>query len=197
MDVNARSGWGQEARAGGVNDRRISKALRYAVAVILPLLLALLALFFLAFTSEVSGAEHPFGEAGSARRAAVETETGERLRLAYHYAFWWARSNSLEIPDRIPAAVFCRDADDIARRTDRPASERGGVVVSRADIQTGTIYLSRTDPHDLYHECYHVMFRSVSEVNAEAFAAWCVKMDAQLEALKREEGRRQRRGDRE
>jgi hypothetical protein len=115
----------------------------------------------------------------------VQEVVTEHVQRAYYYAFYWAKANRLECPERLPAVVFCRDAEELAARTACPLSDRGGRVIGRADIEANTIYLARLDTHALYHECYHTMFESWDERNAEAFAVWCVKMDAQLEELKR------------
>ena len=131
------------------------------------------------------GKDHPFGEQGTERRAEAEQEAKDRIQRAYHYAFWWAQQNGLKVPDRVPNAILCRSEAEVAERTHCPATERGGRVVARADINSGFIFLSRPSTHDLYHECYHVLFRSWDERNAEAFAAWCLKMDKGLEKLQR------------
>lgn len=176
---------GEQPRAGGTGSRWLTLAVRYFLVSILPLILALIALVALLWMRPASGAEHPFGEAGTMKRQQAQAEVTEQLRRAYYYAFHWATANRRECPERIPAAVFCRDTEELAARTGCPLSDRGGRVVGRADIETNTIYLCRPDAHALYHECYHTMFESWNERNAEAFAVWCVKMDAQLEELKR------------
>ena len=131
------------------------------------------------------GQAHPFGDFGTEQRKAKECEVNDYVRRAYHYAFWWAKENGLAAPDRVPNAILCRNAGEVAERTKCPATENGGRVLARADIEQGLIYLSRSDPHDIYHESYHVLMRSWNEANAEAFAAWCLKMDRQLEDTKR------------
>lgn len=181
---------GEQTRSGGTGSRRWTPTIRYILVSLLPLILALFTLVALLWSMPAEGAEdHPFGEAGTPRRRQLQDEVNGRVRLAYHYAFYWAKENRLESPTRIPAVVFCCDAEDLAARTGCPLSDRGGRVVGRADLETNTVYLATRDAHALYHECFHSMFQSWNERNAEAFAAWCVKMDAQLERLKRGEKR--------
>jgi hypothetical protein len=143
---------------------------------LLSLLLALPALL-------VAG-DHPFGEAGTPKRAEAESACTEKIKHAHVYAKAWGLMNGVKITERLPTAVLCRSPDEIAKLTERPATENGGVVRSRADLMAWRIYLSRASPHDVYHECHHVMYQSDNEANAEAFAAWCLRMDEQLERLK-------------
>jgi cellulase/cellobiase CelA1 len=146
-----------------------------------------MALLALACAAVAYSGDHPFGEPGTERRKQMQDEVNVAIRNAHLYAAIWAKENSIAVPDQVPSAVLCASEKEVAEKTHCPASERGGRVVARSDINSGFIFLSRPNLHDIYHESYHVMFRSWDERNAESFAEWCLEMDGKLRDTKRKQ----------
>ena len=64
--------------------------------------------------------------------------------------------------------ILCNGPDDLAERTGLPKVVRGGVVVSRANPDNGTIWLSRESRADLAHECGHLFLNLGSTVDDES-----------------------------
>jgi hypothetical protein len=130
--------------------------------------------------------EHPFGEAGSSKRAQAQATANKVIRDSHLYAYLWARKNAVPLFDRAPVSiVLCLTPQEVARRTGCPATgPNGGTVLARADLKTRTIYICTPDKEVLYHECYHIWFNSTNEPNAIAFADWCMEQDEALDQLR-------------
>jgi hypothetical protein len=97
------------------------------------------------------------------KKAKVRERVIRALRLA----------PSFRVPPKkneIKNIVFCKDSDELAQQTFCPPGDQ---YVSRASPATKSIFLTRDDKRDVYHECAHVLFDSSDQKLADEFMEWC------------------------